>query len=148
MGRPRIHPLPNQTWRDRLGNWHPSRRQLIGLGLAAASGAVIAGIVASVVLTHRPDGLSPGDREVKQLTKQVGRHYLLPESETPALATVTDTSKLTTPFLKQASNGDKLLIYQKAGIAIIYRPNKDRIVAVGPVSIDSPKKPTGSTNEP
>jgi len=60
---------------------------------------------------------------------------VLPIDETPALATVTDKAKLTTKFLQKAENGDKILIYQKAGRVIIYRPSIDRIIDVGPVQI-------------
>lgn len=84
-----------------------------------------------------------GEAELKSTVAKVSRHYLLPSDETPALATVTDPSKLTTPFLKKAKVGDKILIYQSNKIAIIYRPGIDKVVIVGPVSIDSPKKPTG-----
>jgi len=73
---------------------------------------------------------------VNVVTGLVSKHIMLPNDETPALLTVTDTSKLTTDFLKQASNGDKVLIYQKHKKAIIYRPSIDRIVDVGPVVID------------
>ena len=76
--------------------------------------------------------------DVKKITQLVGRHYELPSDEQPALATITDASKLNTPFLKKAKNGDKVLIYQTNKIAIIYRPSLDRIVAVGPVTIDAP----------
>lgn len=71
----------------------------------------------------------------------VGRHMVLPEDEEPALATVTDKTKISTDFFKQAENGDKLLIYQDHKTAIIYRPSLDKIIAVGPVSIDTPPTP-------
>ncbi|HUC89742.1 MAG TPA: hypothetical protein VMR45_02985 [Patescibacteria group bacterium] len=69
------------------------------------------------------------------VTKRVSRHYQLPAGETPALATVTDKKSLQTPFLQQANNGDKILIYQKAQRVIIYRPDTDKIIDVGPVSV-------------
>ena len=73
--------------------------------------------------------------DVGEIKIKVSRHYLLPTNEMPALATVTDASKLNTPFLKQAHTGDKILIYQTNKFALIYRPSLDRVVAVGPVSI-------------
>ncbi len=69
------------------------------------------------------------------LIQKIGRHYLLPSKEEPVIATVTDRTKLTTEFLKAARNGDKLLVYEKSGVAIIYRPSIDKLVRVGPVSI-------------
>jgi hypothetical protein len=79
-----------------------------------------------------------GAAELKQVETRIGRHYLLPADETPALVTVTDSEKLTSRFLKNARNGDKILVYQNHQVAIIYRPSIDRIVAVGPVIIDNP----------
>ena len=72
---------------------------------------------------------------VTTIQRLVRRHFVLPIDETPALATVTDKAKLTTKFLQKAENGDKILIYQKAGRVIIYRPSIDRIIDVGPVQI-------------
>ncbi|HRF28940.1 MAG TPA: hypothetical protein PL051_04900 [Candidatus Saccharibacteria bacterium] len=74
---------------------------------------------------------------VNTITTSVSRHMLLPTGEKPALATVTDTTKLNTEFLKQAENGDKLLIYEKARLVVVYRPSIDKIVTVGPISIES-----------
>ena len=76
-------------------------------------------------------------QDVAAIQKDVARHFALPAEE-PVLATVTDTNKLTSPFLKRAQNGDRVLIYQQTKLAIIYRPSIDRIIAVGPVSIDTP----------
>jgi hypothetical protein len=83
---------------------------------------------------HQISGLR-GVNELKYVENEVSKHYLLPNNEVPALATVTNSSKLTTPFLKHAKDGDEILIYEKNQIAIIYRPSIDRIVAVGPVDI-------------
>lgn len=83
-----------------------------------------------------------GMSALQQVEREVGRHYLLPTNEQPALVTVEDESKVTSPFLKQAKNGDKILIYANAKIVIIYRPSIDRIVAVGPVFIDTSQSGT------
>lgn len=72
------------------------------------------------------------------VVQEVGKLYILPTNEQPALATITDKSKLATPFLQKADDGDKVLIYIKAKIVIIYRPSVNKIVAVGPVDINNP----------
>lgn len=87
---------------------------------------------------------SPNLNNVAVVEQLVGRHYVLPTGEQPTLATVTDKTKLQTPFLKQADNGDKLLVYEKAAVAIIYRPSIDRIVAVGPVQVQPLKTTPGA----
>lgn len=86
--------------------------------------------------------------KVEVVKAKVARHYVLPTNEQPALATITDSKKLTSSFFKKAQNGDKVLIYQKNQVAILYRPSIDRIIAVGPVVIDTPQGGTSSTTTP
>lgn len=75
--------------------------------------------------------------DVTYVIGRVSRHMVLPSDEMPALLTVTDNAKLTSSFLKQAKNGDKVLVYQTNKKAILYRPGTDRIIDVGPVAIDN-----------
>ncbi len=76
--------------------------------------------------------------EISDLTAKVGRHILLPE-ETPKIVTVSDTSMLSgQPFFRNAKNGDKVLIYERAKKAFLYDPVADRVVEVGPVTFTSP----------
>jgi hypothetical protein len=95
--------------------------------------AAVVIVGASALLVYRYNATHNLD-DVTTVEKLVGRHYVLPD-ETPALATVTDKSKLNTDFLKSAQNGDKILIYQKAQKAFIYRPSIDKLIEVGPISI-------------
>lgn len=74
---------------------------------------------------------------VSTIKQRVGALYLLPNDEEPALATVTDDSKLASSFAGRVKNGDKILIYQKNQKAIAYRPSINKIVDVQPVQIDS-----------
>lgn len=99
-------------------------------------------LIISIIAFRRPT--QSGEDEVKQVITEISAHYILPSDETPALATVTDRTKLQTQFFKSAQNGDKILIYQKNKIAIIYRPKIDKIVAVGPVDIAN--APTSTPN--
>ena len=101
-------------------------------------GAVFVVVVSGGVLLTLQITNKPNLNNVHVIVADVNRHYLLPTNETPALATITDKSKLTSKLFTNAQNGDKVLIYQTNQVAIIYRPSIDRIVAVGPVSIDTP----------
>ncbi len=115
---------PRRLWSwGRIGLWIA----LVLVGLAGAAGAAFA----IWLYWPRPANLT----SVTGVEHLISRHMILPAGEQPELATVTDASKLQTPFLRQARNGDKLLVYEKAGEAILYRPGIDRIVAVGPVDI-------------
>lgn len=110
-----------------------------GITAAVALLVISGGIWTTITLIQKPNL-----NNVHVVVNDVGRHYLLPSNETPALLTITDKAKLTSSFFKQANNGDKVLVYQTNQIAIIYRPSIDRIIAVGPVSIDTP--PSAQSN--
>lgn len=67
---------------------------------------------------------------------KVGRLMVLPESETPTVATVADPEVLKNqPFFKNAKVGDRVLIYATALKAILYDPKIDKIVEVAPLNI-------------
>lgn len=84
-------------------------------------------------LTPTPD--LTGKAGLGVIEQRVGKHFLLPTNEVPALATITDTKKISAIFFKHAKNGDKVLIYKKNKLAIIYRPSIDKIIEVGPVTL-------------
>lgn len=100
---------------------------------------VVIGAAAGVLHMRGHFQKSTAEADAAKVMQQVRQHYLLPSDEEPAVATVTNKSKISTPFLKSAENGDRVLIYQKNSLAIIYRPSIDRIVAVGNVQIDALK---------
>jgi len=78
---------------------------------------------------------SSAQEEIKSLLEKVSKHIILPSQEEPALATVIDASKLKQedPFYLNAENGDKLLIWATQRRAILYSPERDLLVNVGPV---------------
>jgi hypothetical protein len=68
----------------------------------------------------------------------VDRLAILPSGEDPTLATVVDKNSLKDSFLKaNAQNGDKVLVYVKAKKVYIYRPSVNKIVNIGPLTIDA-----------
>jgi hypothetical protein len=78
-------------------------------------------------------------KEIADLSQEIGQFMILPEGETPTLATVTDREKLAEqPFFQKAENGDKVLIYSQTGRAILYRPSQKKIVDVTTVNINTP----------
>jgi hypothetical protein len=77
-----------------------------------------------------------GKTETEQIVNQVNKYLLLPTDETPTLATVNDVSKLQgQQFFKNAQNGDKVLIYSKAGRALLYRPSSQKVIEYAPVNL-------------
>lgn len=83
---------------------------------------------------------NPSQSEVNSLVEKVGKHYDLPKNDgdSVTVATVSDISKLSGQvFFSKAQNGDKVLIYPKTSIAILYRPSTDKIINVGPVNTQS-----------
>lgn len=83
--------------------------------------------------------------ELDQIVKKVAKLIEVPEDEQATLATVSDVTKLNgQPFFKNAQNGDKVLIYEQSKKAILYRPETNKIIEVGPVNIDQPKEASQS----
>ncbi|CAN5217766.1 hypothetical protein BH09PAT2_BH09PAT2_08310 [soil metagenome] len=82
----------------------------------------------------------------QNLLSKIEKHILLPVNESPAIATVSDKTKLANQqFFSEAQNGDVLLIYNTSQKAILYRPSIDKIVNVTAVNIHT-SAPTQSPN--
>ena len=70
------------------------------------------------------------------IIEDVGKLVELPVGEKPTVATISDTEALKSqPFFNNAKVGDKVLIYTNAKKAIIYRPSKNIIVEIAPLSM-------------
>lgn len=78
------------------------------------------------------------EKETVALVKDVGELMVLPADENPAIFVVQDPSVLISQqlFFKGAEKGDKLMVYPKAGKAILYSTSKNMIINVGPVTFD------------
>lgn len=84
-------------------------------------------------LINNPDNVNK--EETKVLTEKVSKIFILPSDEEPTIATVLDKEKLKDqPFFAMAENGDKILIYYKAKKAILYRPQTNKVIEVGPIT--------------
>lgn len=80
--------------------------------------------------------------EVNDIKEKLGKIYELPTDEEPSVATVLDVEKIKDqPFFAKAKNGDKVVIYSKAQVAILYRTSENKIINVAPVSLDQPEEP-------
>ena len=82
--------------------------------------------------------------EIDEIVEEVSKIVLLPEGETPTLSTITNIDKLTEnrEFFQNAVNGDKVLMYQQAKKAFLYRPSTQKLINLAPVNIK------GTSQEP
>lgn len=140
-----VQPLPDTS--SEQGSPRFSSQQLV----AASFGIILIVLLLFVVnLTHDRNQLASQvnklsttpaaakNTEVKRLTDQIGQFYLLPAGETPTLATVTDIEKVRgQAFFRNARNGDKVLLYSKAGQAILYRPSIKKVINIAPVDLSN-----------
>lgn len=87
--------------------------------------------------------------ELESLLAQIRQIMLLPNNETPTLATVSEIEKIRNQtFFRNAQNGDKVLIYANARKAILYRPENKMIIEVGTVTQNkSPEVASGAEGE-
>jgi len=77
--------------------------------------------------------------EAKKIGAKVAALLEVPQDETPSVATVTDKSKLNDQqFFAKSENGDKVVVYYSAGIAVLYRPSIDKIISVSPINVNTP----------
>lgn len=86
-------------------------------------------------------------KQAEKLSEKISTQTNVPKDETPNVATVTDVSLLQDQeFFKQAVNGDKLLIYEKKKIIVLYRPGEERVIATAPVLFNTNKDLDFSTS--
>lgn len=84
--------------------------------------------------------------QLSKILLELSKIIKLPEGEIPTMATISDIGKLKDqPFFQNGKNGDILLVFNKAGKAILYNPTDKKIVEVAPVSNTVPSGSAGST---
>lgn len=101
----------------------------------------VAGYFAKSYYDLRANPNKVSEEETKRLTDAVGKLYQLPSDETPIIGKVQDKEKLKDqPFFAKTQNGDDILIYQKAKVAIVYRASENKLINVGPIAINTAPK--------
>lgn len=86
------------------------------------------------------DPQAGAQEEVAELVAEIGMLIVLPEGETPTVATVSDPERLKDqPFFAKAKAGDKVLLYSTARKAYLYDPVAKKLIEVAPLNIgDAP----------
>ena len=83
-----------------------------------------------------------------RLVEKISKIYDLPKGEKPTLALIQDKNKLKDQsFFAKAQNGDYLLMYTNAKLALLYREKDNKLINVGPINIQDDKQ-QDSTQEP
>ncbi len=90
--------------------------------------AVVLIVVAGAIFLLRP-GTEPLTND--EIVTQINRELSISGDGNPAVLTVVDDQKVEQPFLEQAENGDKVVLYYKAKKAVLFRPSENRIVHQG-----------------
>ena len=82
--------------------------------------------------------------ESSNIIARVTKHYVVPANETPTVAQIRDKESLqkSQEFYQGAENGDYVLVYPKAKLAILYRISIDKLVKVSPVTSDPAPSPS------
>lgn len=100
-------------------------------------------------LTANPNAAA--QKEAKDLLAKVAEIYLIPTGEEPTVATVSDPNALKNQsFFSSSLKGDKVLIFAKAGKAVLYRPSINKIIETAPLNRNDQQNTTQpeSTSEP
>lgn len=92
----------------------------------------------------KPSGIQ---EDVQGVVAEVSKIIQLPAGEIPTLATVTDLSKVQDQsFFTNAKEGDRVLVYQSAKKAYLYRPSEKKIIEVGVVNVSENKSDVAGEN--
>lgn len=123
---------------------YPTIRAMERKKLMLIMGGVIAALLVAVgalgwkVFHTKTDSATANKTTSKRIVQEVGNIYMLPAGEEPTVALVQDKAKLgNQEFFKNTVNGDYLLVYSKAKLALVYRESNHKLVNVGPVNIDN-----------
>ncbi|MCJ7826436.1 LytR C-terminal domain-containing protein, partial [Patescibacteria group bacterium] len=111
---------------------------------------VISGVIALVVCTsslaiyfylharelEKRPAADKQNELIQQTISAVSKLIALPAGEQPTVATISDPEKLKgQPFFASSVIGDKVLVYQGAKKAILYRPSENKIIEVSSITI-------------
>lgn len=121
---------------ETAAKWKRTAKWLAALILAVFIVWLVHGYITTRNQLEQAKSPSAGQGQAQQLVGKVGQLVDLPQGETPTIATVNDASKLKSQaFFASAKDGDKVLIYSKAGKAVLYRPSTDKIIEYSSVNL-------------
>jgi hypothetical protein len=87
------------------------------------------------------------DATKQRILSKVENLYMLPEG-TPTVAQVQNKDQLSgQAFYEKVENGDYLVVYDQAKLALIYREAADKLVNVAPIALGDPFENDASKSE-
>ena len=108
--------------------------------------ALVAGFFIVQYLNNQKSSGAVSAQTTKRVVGEVGKLYNLPNEE-PTVAQVKDKSKLQDQvYFKDAADGDYLLIYTNAKLAILYRESANKLINVGPITVAAQQAAAASTS--
>ena len=126
-----------------MENGSSSRFFKVIVPLVAIAGLALAGYFYSELRTLKENPQAVAQKEAEALVAKVGRLLVLPEGETPTVATVSDPEALKDQsFFASAVKGDKVLIYTTAKKAVLYSVSLNKILEVAPLNIGNQRPVT------
>jgi len=120
----------------------PKKIYLLGGAVVIVAVAMAAGFL--FWKYHHTDTPDPSSNQQTSATviAAVNKLYKVPAGEQPTVAQVQDKTKLGgQPFYSDAQNGDYVLIYKNAKLALLYRQSENILIKVGPINLTD--QPTG-----
>ena len=113
------------------------------LGQVVLMFITVAGVLVAYYYYSQYSALSnASNMKAKRLVDEVGVLILLPDGETPTIATVSDPKALIgQPFFAHTETGDKVLVFSDTKKAILYRPSIHKIIEVMPFELPAQVKP-------
>lgn len=112
---------------------------------------ILLAVIGVLVWKYQQASKDPNKQAKETSTRvvdKVGQLYMVPTGEEPTVALIQDKSKLQNQeFFKNAKDGDYLLIYKNAKIAMVYREKDNKLVNVGPINLDTNQGQANNTNK-
>ncbi|HEU4985022.1 MAG TPA: hypothetical protein VFT58_05230 [Nitrososphaera sp.] len=129
--------MPSSTPSDK-GSKSPRKKKVLLIGGITLVIIVLAGLAAFFYWRYNDLKANPesiAQDTTNRLVDKVEKLYAVPDEE-PTVAQISDKEKLSDqPFFQNAENGDYLLIFTNAKLAVLYRENDNRLINVGPIAI-------------
>ena len=106
-----------------MKNWAKSHR------IKATLAVVVLAVATTLLVVYLWPTKEPLTNQ--EIVNIINKSLSISGEANPAVLTVEDKSKATQPFLEQAQNGDKVVLYYNARKAVVFRPSEERIVHQG-----------------